>query len=89
LTPADLGELVPLQIGLLLKACEQVRPGGVVVYSTCSIEPEENGGVVRAVLSQLSGWSLEAEQEHQPGLPADGGYFAKLRRVNSVLGLSG
>jgi 16S rRNA (cytosine967-C5)-methyltransferase len=80
LTPADLGELVRLQTGLLLKACEQVRPGGVVVYSTCSIEPEENGGVVRDVLSQLSGWSLEAEQEHRPGLPADGGYWARLRR---------
>jgi 16S rRNA (cytosine967-C5)-methyltransferase len=80
LTPADLGELVPLQIGLLLKASEYVRPGGVVVYSTCSIEPEENGGVVRAVLNKLSGWSLEAEQAHQPGLPADGGYWARLRR---------
>jgi 16S rRNA (cytosine967-C5)-methyltransferase len=80
LTPADLAELVPLQTDLLRRACDQVRPGGVVVYSTCSIEPEENAGVVRAVLNQLSGWTLEAEQEHRPGEPADGGYWARLRR---------
>ncbi len=80
LTPADLGELVPLQARLLRAACERVRPGGAVVYSTCSIEPEENGGVVRAALAELPGWVLEAEQEHRPGRPADGAYWARLRR---------
>ena len=80
LAPADLGALVSLQTDLLLRACSHVRPGGAVVYSTCSIEPEENGGVVRAALEQLGGWTLEAEQEHRPGLPADGGYWARLRR---------
>jgi 16S rRNA (cytosine967-C5)-methyltransferase len=79
-TPADLRELVPLQTRLLLEACARVRPGGAVVYSTCSIEPEENGGVVRATLPRLPGWVLEAEQEHRPGRPADGGYWARLRR---------
>ena len=79
LSHADLDNLVALQIDLLLRACSQVRPGGVVVYSTCSIEPEENTGVVRASLKQVEGWSLEAEQDHRPGLPADGGYWARLR----------
>jgi len=27
----------------------------------------------------VEGWSLEAEQDHRPGLPADGGYWARLR----------
>jgi 16S rRNA (cytosine967-C5)-methyltransferase len=80
LSTADLHELPVIQTGLLLRACEQVRPGGVVVYSTCSIEPEENGAVVRAALDQLPGWTLDAEHEHRPGLPADGGYWARLRR---------
>jgi 16S rRNA (cytosine967-C5)-methyltransferase len=57
-----------------------VRPSGRVAYSTCSIAPEENGGVVRAVLAQFPGWTLEKEHEHRPGQPADGGYWARLRR---------
>src|SRR5437868_9100466 len=81
LTPADLTDLVPKQTSLLLRACEQVRAGGAVVYSTCSIEPEENAGVVRAALEKLPGWTLEAEHEHRPGLPADGGYWARLRHT--------
>jgi 16S rRNA (cytosine967-C5)-methyltransferase len=51
-----------------------------VVYSTCSIEPEENGGVVRAVTEHGRGLVLEAEEEQAPGRPADGGYWARLRR---------
>ncbi len=80
LTPADIAELTELQTGLLLRACAEVRPGGVVVYSTCSIEPEENGDLIRAALRQVDGWTVEVEQEHRPGQPADGGYWARLRR---------
>jgi 16S rRNA (cytosine967-C5)-methyltransferase len=81
LRAGDLGKLVPLQTRLLLQAAERLRPGGAVVYSTCSIEPEENGQVVRAVLQSSLGLELEAEQEQVPGQPADGGYWARLRRT--------
>jgi 16S rRNA (cytosine967-C5)-methyltransferase len=80
LKPGDLAHLVRLQTKLLLQAGERVRPGGVVVYSTCSIEPEENGAVVRAALTGLRELALEAEQEQAPGRPSDGGYWARLRR---------
>jgi len=79
LTPDDLKELVALQTDLLRTACAAVRPGGRLVYSTCSIEPEENVAVVRTVLAQLPGWTLAEEHEHRPGRPADGGYWARLR----------
>jgi 16S rRNA (cytosine967-C5)-methyltransferase len=80
LTPQDFLYLVRLQMKLLLWAGERVRPGGVVVYSTCSIEPEENGAVVRSALRELRGLELEAEESQVPGRPADGGYWARLRR---------
>lgn len=78
--PAELPELVALQTRLLLNACELAGPGGRVVYSTCSLEPEENRGVVQAVLQGLRTWTLVTEQEHLAGQPADGAYQALLQR---------
>lgn len=49
-TERDLGGLVELQRSLLERAVELVRPGGVVIYATCSLEVEENDGVVDAML---------------------------------------
>jgi 16S rRNA (cytosine967-C5)-methyltransferase len=80
LRPSDLPELAALQERLLHVAADRVRPGGVVVYSTCSIEPEENSGVVRRVLDARPELRLESEIEAVPGRPADGGYRARLRR---------
>jgi 16S rRNA (cytosine967-C5)-methyltransferase len=79
LRPGDFGHLVRLQSKLLLQAGERVRPGGAVVYSTCSVEPEENQQVVRTVLQGMPMLVLEEEQEQTPGRPADGGYWARLR----------
>jgi 16S rRNA (cytosine967-C5)-methyltransferase len=81
LRPEDLRQLVAVQTRLLGLGCERVRPGGILVYSTCSIEPEENRGVVEAVLRQTPGLRLEAEEDAIPGRPADGGYWARLRRT--------
>jgi 16S rRNA (cytosine967-C5)-methyltransferase len=40
--PADLVELVAVQHDILVKAAELVRPGGRLIYATCSLLPEEN-----------------------------------------------
>lgn len=78
LSPDDIRELVALQGRLLKRAISRVKPGGVVIYSTCSIEPEENGERVRGVAVE-SGLILELEESSIPGKPADGGYWARLR----------
>ena len=51
LHPEDLPRQAERQRAILLAALRAVRPGGRVVYSTCSLEPEENEKVVAAVLA--------------------------------------
>ena len=51
--PTASKNLAKLQTALLLTAIKAVRVGGKVVYSTCSIEPGENDGVVEKVLELL------------------------------------
>lgn len=46
LSPEDVARFPPLQTALLEEAARLVRPGGRVVYATCSLLPEENDGVV-------------------------------------------
>jgi len=53
LQPGDLPRHAVRQRAILASALQAARPGGRVVYSTCSLEPEENEEVVRAVV-QLS-----------------------------------
>ena len=51
---SDLDALVPLQRALLSSALDSVRPGGVVLYATCSPVLAETSGVVTAVLAARS-----------------------------------
>ena len=50
--PEKLGELASLQRALLDRAAELLRPGGILVYATCSLEPEENGQQASAFLER-------------------------------------
>ncbi len=66
----DLPALAAAQRDLLQQAAAVVRPGGHLVYATCSSEPEENEGVVAQFLHETPGWTVVAWTG--PGGDSDG-----------------
>jgi 16S rRNA (cytosine967-C5)-methyltransferase len=67
----DLPELAARQRRLLSRAAAVVRPGGRLVYATCSSEPEENEQVVEAFLAEHAGWvPVDLREEMPAGLRA-------------------
>jgi 16S rRNA (cytosine967-C5)-methyltransferase len=59
LQPADFGKHAKQQLELLSGAARWLKPGGRLVYSTCSIDAEENAGVAAAFLRGLEGEAFE------------------------------
>jgi len=58
LSAGDLTRLVELQLTFLKRGAQTVAPGGRLVYSTCSIEREENEDVVRRFLEGNASFRL-------------------------------
>ncbi|MBY0457768.1 MAG: hypothetical protein K2V38_10555 [Gemmataceae bacterium] len=81
LKPNEFDHLIRLQTKLLIQSAVRLKPGGAVVYSTCSIEPDENEDVVTSVCRGLRNMTLEAQHHAVPGRPSDGGYWARLRKA--------
>ncbi|MEP7326292.1 MAG: transcription antitermination factor NusB [Gemmatimonadota bacterium] len=96
-TPEALASLVENQRAMLAALAPLVRPGGMLIYATCSLEPEENECQVEAFLTGHP----EFHREPNPAIPAgllnprgdlailpfrdqmDGAYSARLRRTAS------
>ena len=83
--PKTRSSLADLQRTILARAAELVRPGGRLVYSTCSLEPEENARRIADFLAEDARFELEESIEALPAPtapagPTDGGYAARLRR---------
>jgi len=57
--PEDIPRLVVLQLALLENGARLVKPGGVLVYSTCTTEPEENASVVQQFLLKHSEFHVD------------------------------
>lgn len=61
--PEDLPELARIQRALLESAAPLLRPGGVLVYSTCTVTPEENEAVLRGFLATRASWRIAARED--------------------------
>jgi 16S rRNA (cytosine967-C5)-methyltransferase len=76
----EIERLRTAQLDLLQRAAPQLKPGGTLVYSTCSLEPEENRGVVTQFLAANPQFALERDRELTPvANEVDGAYVAKLK----------
>jgi 16S rRNA (cytosine967-C5)-methyltransferase len=79
LTPADVARLGETQAMLLRRYAALVKPGGRLVYATCSVLPEENRAVVDAFLAEDARFSLAGPGDELVLLPTEGshdGFFA-------------
>jgi 16S rRNA (cytosine967-C5)-methyltransferase len=92
---SDLAVMSSMQRTILKTAADVVRPGGILIYSTCSLEPEENDEQVERFLNEHPDWKLDPPPEG--AVPAavldngllrvlpqrhgtDGAFAARLRR---------
>ena len=93
---SDLAVMAAMQRSILRAAAAVVKPGGLLIYSTCSLEPEENDAQSESFLAERSDWQLEPPSEGV--VPAsvldagrlrvlpqrsgvDGAFAARLRKV--------
>lgn len=67
-SPKKIKELAMRQRALLHSAVSATKPGGVIVYSTCTLAPEENEGVVQWLLDRV-GNEVTLESIELPGVP--------------------
>lgn len=69
------------QLRILSEQSSHVRPGGALVYATCSILPVENEMVMERFLAAHDDFALEAQQQMDPfHHGTDGLYWARMRR---------
>ncbi len=79
-TPDSLESLVELQKKIVDSSWQYVKKGGVLLYSTCTIDKKENQEMCRFICENYS-FTLEEEKQILPGfMQADGFYYARLRR---------
>jgi len=70
--PKVIAENADLQARLLDRAVQWLRPGGSLVYSVCSLEPQEGEEIVSAFVAAHSGFSIDAPRDLPSFVPVSG-----------------
>lgn len=83
LTPEALAEYIAHQEDILHRYSIMLRPGGIMVYATCSIFPSENEKQIEKFLTKNSSFKVLAEKKISPAESGnDGFYICQLERKN-------
>lgn len=84
MTPETQKELAALQREILSVVHRYVKPGGTLLYSTCTINREENEENTAWFLEQHREFALNKEKQFLPGIdPCDGFYIAVMKKQES------
>ena len=79
--PEEITRLRATQLNILRDSAKRLKPGGTLVYSTCSLEPEENQEVVKTFLAENKSFTTENERQLLPfETQVDGAYVAVLKK---------
>jgi len=85
--PAQLEKLGQLQYEIIVNASRHVKPDGVLVYSTCTIEPEENSEIVEKFLASHTNFVLEsADKFVLPDVVSEKGYIETYPHIHHIDG---
>lgn len=68
-TPESVKELADLQLALLTEATRWLKPQGTLVYATCTLNSQENEGVVQTFLNNNAGWQIQKPPAESPVAP--------------------
>ena len=80
--PEAIEQLAELQLRILTAGAQALKPGGALVYSTCTISPRENEQVVERFLTHAPQFALERRHLLLPHRDkTDGFFYARLRRT--------
>lgn len=68
------------QLQILENSAEYVRPDGILLYSTCTVNKFENGDVIEKFLKKRKDFEIEKQMQFMPGIDTDGFFICKLKR---------
>ncbi len=77
-TDLDFDELKATQTAILNNGLKYLKTGGRLLYSTCTLRPAENEGIVRACLDKNGGYELEYEHTFLPNTDGTDGFYCAI-----------
>lgn len=84
--PEEIEKLPPLQFQILCSARRYVKPGGTLVYSTCTLNPAENDGVCLQFLKECREFSAQPILPELNRLPNENGFLTLMPHINGTDG---